>query len=132
MTEPATPKRPAGSLRLSPEEARVAVELFGSERKAAAALGVGRNAIRYWLDPELARKRIREDRINNPEQHRRYRERRAKDPDYRKRHREMERERRCRLRDAGLCTRCGTQPLLSSSRCWDCLSKEEDQRALAI
>jgi hypothetical protein len=53
------------------------------------------------------------------------------DPAYRDRENARHRERKRKLRLAGLCVNC-SQPSLSEWYCWDCLNKKEESRALTF
>jgi hypothetical protein len=121
-------------LRLSPDEARAAVELFGSQRAAARALGIPPVTLWGWVNPERMAQHRRAWRERNPERNRQsVRDSKRKertDPAHRKREAQWSRERREGLRDQGLCTKCGKEPLLSDTRCWDCLNKMEEYRAI--
>ncbi len=56
--------------KLSPEEARELVERVGSIKGAARSIGVHRSTFRYWLDPELWKRRHRDAYARNPEKER--------------------------------------------------------------
>jgi hypothetical protein len=107
------------------------VWFWGSERAAARARGISRSTLRHWLHRERAKIYHAAWRSKNLEAIRERDRVRARERDPAA---EAARQhaRYYRLKDKGRCTRCGREPLLSDSHCWDCLSKKEDQRALSI
>lgn len=113
---------------LTPEQARDLVDWAGSQRGAAAAIGVVHSTIQRWLDPEVAERHRERNRTLHRE--------RYADPERRERRRRslraVNRRRRVRLKDAGTCTRCGKEPLTTEAYCWNCLNQIEEARTLAI
>lgn len=87
-----------------------------------------------WRCAVKLAERMREYR-NDPEYRRRQaeykRERYYNDPEYRRRGDERGRNLYWARKDKGVCTKCGG-PLLSETRCWGCLNRQEDHRVRSL
>jgi hypothetical protein len=106
---------------LTPDQAGDLVRWAGSQRAAARATGVCQSSISHWLNPEAARRRHRRRWDDGRDWH--------QQPENHDRKLATQRERYYRLRDQGLCTKCG-EPIMTETLCWDCVTKKEDSALL--
>lgn len=96
---------PAEPYYMNEKKCRALIKKYGSQRKAAAAIGVAHTTFLYWSDNEYAeqwRKQARDKRVNNPKwyvqkklaEYARNRKRYASDPEYREKCLRWRREKR--------------------------------------
>lgn len=109
----------------TPEQARELVEFFGSQRKAAEAVGYSASTIRNWLDPEKARARD-VARAANQEKYRAYH--RARYAANQEKRLAYHRARYYRSKAAGRCVKCG-DVAVTETRCWTCADKQKEATA---
>lgn len=109
---------------ITPHQARELVHHFGSQQKAADAVGVSRALVRAWLDPDKAKARAAQWYAKNREAAREVQRayNRANKPHLKRYRRRIAR---------GVCGKCGRADLETRTTCYACNAAAKERGWLA-